>query len=56
MSSTFSFNLKNDDIEDNASDGDQPVSRVDVREGSKVQATKPRLHTLKDMVRSLALP
>ena len=56
MSPTFSFNLKNDDIEDDASDGDEPVSRVDVRESSKVPATEPRLHTLKDMVRSLPLP
>ena len=56
MSPTFSFNLKNDDIEDDASDGDEPVSKADVRESSKVPATEPRLHTLKDMVRSLSLP
>lgn len=56
MSTTFSFNLKNDDIEDDASDGDEPMSTADVREGSKVPATEPKLHALGDMVRSLALP
>ena len=56
MSPEFSFNLKNDDIEDDASEGDEPVSMADVRESSKAPATEPRLHTLRDMVRSLALP
>ena len=56
MSPLFSFNLKNDDIEDDASDGDEPLSTAEVRESSKVPAAEPRLHTLGDMVRGLALP
>lgn len=56
MSPEFSFNLKNDDIEDDTSDGDEPVSMADVRESSIAPATEPRLQTLRDMVRSLALP
>ena len=56
MSPNFTFNLKNDDIEDDASDGGEPVSIADVRESLKAPATEPRLHTLRDMVRSLALP
>ena len=55
MCPNFSFNLKNDDIEDDASDGGEPVSMADVHESSKPSATEPRLHTLRDMVRSLAL-
>lgn len=55
MSSSFSFNLKNDDIEDDASDGDEAVSTADVRERLKVPAAEPKIHTLGDMVRSLAL-
>ena len=51
MSSSFSFNLKNDDIEEDASDGDKHVSTPDVRESSKVLAVEPKLHTLGDMVR-----
>ena len=56
MSPNFTFNLKNDDIEDDGSDGGEFVSIADVRESSKAPATEPRLHTLRDMVRSLALP
>ena len=56
MSPKFSFNLKNDDIEDDASDGSGPVSMADVHESSKAPAMEPRSHTLRDMVRSLALP
>ncbi len=55
MSSSFSFNLKNDDIEYDASDGDEPVSRSDVHESSKAPAAESKLHILGNMVRSLAL-
>ena len=55
MSSSFSFNLKNDDIEDDADDNDEPVSTANVRESSKAPAAEPNLHTLGDMVRSPAL-
>ena len=55
MSSSFSFNLRNDDIEDDADDDDKPVSTANVRESSKVPAAEPKLHTLGDMVRSPAL-
>ena len=51
MSSSFSFNLKNDDIEEDANDHNEPVSTADVRESSKVLAAEPKLHTLEDMVR-----
>ena len=54
MSSSFSFNIKNDDIEDDASDGAEPVSTVDVCENSKVPGAEPKLHTLGDMVSSVA--
>ena len=55
MSSSFSFNLKNDDIEDDANEGDEPVSTPDVRESLMVPAVEPKLHTLGDMVRIPAL-
>ena len=54
--SSFSFNLNNDDIEDDSNDGDEAVSTADVRESPKTPAAEPKLHTLEDMVRRLALP
>ena len=54
--SSFSFNLNNEDIEDDPNDGDEAVSTPDVRESPKTPAAEPELHTLEDMVRKLAYP
>ena len=50
MSTPFSFNIKNDDIADDTSEGEKLTSTDSGWENPDILAAEPKLHTLRDMV------